>query len=79
MTLLKLFSEIICRICSFATGIKTLLFDKNFHILILTKKEPFISKNTNLFTLPKKQNAGMVLNHASIFCQRLFITEEKLL
>ena len=25
-------------------GIKILLFDKNFHNLILTKKEPFISK-----------------------------------
>ena len=31
-TLLMLFSEIICRICSFATAIKILLFDKNCHI-----------------------------------------------
>ncbi len=46
-TLFKLFSEIICQICSFATGIKRLLFDKNLHILILTKKKPFIFKNTN--------------------------------
>ena len=30
----------------------SLLFDKNFHILILTKKEPYISRNTNLFTQP---------------------------
>ncbi len=40
-----------CRICSFATGIKSLLFGKNFHSLILTEKEKFISGNTNLFTL----------------------------
>ena len=30
--ILMLFSEIICRICSFATAIKILLFDKNCHI-----------------------------------------------
>ena len=50
-----LFSEIICRICSFATAIKILLFDKNSHICILTKKEPFFTRNTNYFTLPKKE------------------------
>ncbi len=54
IVILKLFSEIICRICSFATGIKILLFDKNLHILILTKKEPFLTKNTIYFTLPRK-------------------------
>lgn len=54
VTLIKLFSQIICRICSFATGIKIFLFDKNLHILILTEKKPFISKNTNLFTLPQR-------------------------
>ena len=51
-TRLMLFSEIICRIYSFAVGIIILLFDKNCHILILTKKEPFISKDTSYFTLP---------------------------
>ena len=30
---------------------KILLFDKNFHILILTKKESFFIINTNYFTL----------------------------
>lgn len=29
-----------------------LLFDKNCHIRILTKKETFSSRNTNFFTLP---------------------------
>ena len=47
-----LFSEIICRICSFATAIKNTPFDKNCHIWILTKKELFFTKNTNYFTLP---------------------------
>ncbi len=28
-------------------------FDGLHHILILTKKKPFISRNTNLFTLPQ--------------------------
>ena len=37
-TFVKLFSVIICRICSFAIDIKILLFDKNCHIVILTKK-----------------------------------------
>ena len=47
--LLRLLSAIICRICSFTTGIKILFFDKNRHILILTKKEVFFSKDANFF------------------------------
>ena len=40
-TLLKLLSKIICRIRSYVANLKNLLFDKNCHILILTKKEVF--------------------------------------
>ena len=36
-------------ICSFAADIKMLLFGKNSHILILTKKELFFTKGTNFF------------------------------
>ena len=32
-----------------------LLFDKNCHILILTKKEVFFFKDTNYFTLPNQE------------------------
>jgi len=68
VTLFQLFSEMICRIGSFAAGIKTLLFDKDLHILILTKKEPYIFKNTNLFTLSKsrKKTPGGLLPYPVI-------------
>ncbi len=38
-----------------------LFFDKNCHIWILTKKEPFFSKGTNYFTLPLPRRYGMIL------------------
>ena len=38
---------IIYRNCSFAMVIKIHLFDKNCHVLILTKKVPFFSNDTN--------------------------------
>ena len=47
-TLVMLFSEIICRICSLTTAIKILLFDKNCHIYILTKKEPIFPKTQTI-------------------------------
>ncbi len=50
-------------ICSFATAIKILLFVKNFHIIILTKKEPFITKDTNYFTLPSKFSDFQLKRH----------------
>ena len=45
-----LFCEIICRICPFAAYIKILLFSKNCHILILTKKELFFTKDTYYYS-----------------------------
>ena len=47
---LTLLSERFIEFVSFVIAIKILFFDKNFHILILTKEELFPSKDT-FFTL----------------------------
>ena len=55
-TLLKLLSKIICRICSYVANLKNLLFDKNCHILILTKKEVFFHICKLFYTTKKMWN-----------------------
>ena len=47
-------SAIICRICCFAADIKILFFDKNCHILILTKKEVFFPKTQTILHYPEE-------------------------
>ncbi len=38
-----------------------LLFDKNLHIIILTKKKLFFTRDTNYFTLPQAaKNAAFI-------------------
>ena len=70
-----LFSEIICWICSLAIAIKILLFDKNCHIWILTKKEPFFSKKTFPCCYPEavlSGFAGLMLFKPPFFCRLFF-------
>ena len=52
---------------------KILLFYKNCHILILTKKESFFTKNTNYFTLPDiHNNRSISLHYSSYFTTSIF-------
>ena len=54
------FKFIAYRNCSFAIAMKSSFLKKNLFYLILSKKEPFISKDTTYITLPSAQKRNRV-------------------